>query len=295
MRPPIVARSSSVLQRGQCPPRVRWAMKVPVWTPPLRIASRVAARSTRRRWSSSASESDPAGVRGDSRARHSVSSASRLPTPEIEPWSSRRAFSAIVPRPTRSRKTSRETSAASGPDVVEVRLDHGAAEPSLVAQREPAAVGELEREAVPADRLLVDHDPPGHPEVQPEIRPAVGLGPQELAAPAGVREPAAGQRRRDLPGRVGAADVGIGVVDGDDLAPQRPLDLLAGALGLWEFRHMPEATILGACLDHDVAVTPFPARTSASSPRPSISTPTRSFSTSRTRSRRTRRTARASA
>ena len=42
-----------------------------------------------------------------------------------------------------------------------------------------------------------------------------------------------------------AADVGVAVVDGDDLAPQRPLDLLAGALGLWQFRHTPEATIPG--------------------------------------------------
>ena len=47
----------------------------------------------------------------------------------------------------------------------------------------------------------------------------------------------------DLAGRVRAADVGVAVVDGDDLAPERALDLLAGALGLWEFGHVSEATI----------------------------------------------------
>ena len=58
--------------------------------------------------------------------------------------------------------------------------------PSLIAQRHPAAVGEVEREAVPAARglLLVDRDPAGHSEVQPEARAAVvGLDPQELPAP----------------------------------------------------------------------------------------------------------------
>ena len=49
-----------------------------------------------------------------SRARHSVSSARRLPTPAMELWSSSRAFSAIEPRPIRFRNTSRETSNASG-------------------------------------------------------------------------------------------------------------------------------------------------------------------------------------
>src|SRR5262249_52395731 len=160
--------------------------------------------------------------------------------------------------------------------------DDRAAEPALVAQREPAAVGELEREAIPGRvRRLVDHDPPGHPEVQPELRPAVGLRPQELAAAVGLGEPAADQRLRGLARGVRARDVGVAVVDGDDLAVERPLELLAGAFGLGEFGHTAEATMRGRCRDHAARATPFPGPTSASSPRPWRLRPTRYSSTSR--------------
>ena len=69
----------------------------------------------------------------------------------------------------------------------EVRVEHRAAQAALVAQHEPTAVLELEREAVPEHRRavvrrrvaggrVVDDDPAGHPQVEPERRPAVGGG-----------------------------------------------------------------------------------------------------------------------
>ena len=161
VRPPTTPRSSGVPQRGQCPSRRRSPITSPVWTPPCRIAERVAARSWRRSRSSSSSDSDPAGRRGESRARQSVSSASRLPTPAITRWSSssRLERRRAAPDP-RAERRARDLGGV-GADVREVRRDERAAEPALVAQREPPAVGELEREAVPVARRrrLVDHDP----------------------------------------------------------------------------------------------------------------------------------------
>ena len=227
-------------------------MNVPVWTPPLRIASRVAARSTRRRWSSSSSVSVPAGVRGFSRAAR----ASRRRAGCRRPRSSllveqARLERRIVPRPTRSRKTSRETSAASGPTWA--KSGSITARPSRrlsrSASRPPSA--KSQREAVPA----------GCGSSSITIRPAIprcspSSGPPSVSAHRNLpRRRAFVSRwpvsaRGDLAGRVRAADVGVAVVDGDDLAAQRPLDLLAGALGLWEFRHVAEATIPAACRDH---------------------------------------------
>ena len=115
VRPPIVARARPVRQRGHAPSRRRSGMRSPVCAPPLRIADRTAARSARRSPSSCSADSSPAGSRGESRARHRISSASRLPIPAITPWSSSRAFNGAVPRPTRARNVSRPTSAASGP------------------------------------------------------------------------------------------------------------------------------------------------------------------------------------
>src|SRR5215218_6970570 len=128
-----------------------------------------------------------------------------------------------------------------GAHVGEVGLDHGPPEPPLVAQRQPPAVGEVEHEAVPAvlRGLLVDRDPPRHPEVQAEVGAAVvGLGPEELPAPVRRRQPPPDQRRRDLARRVRAAHVSVRVVDSDDLAVQRPLDLLARALCLRKLGHV---------------------------------------------------------
>ena len=216
-------------------------MKWPVWAPPLRIASRMAARTERRRWSSSSVDSSPAARRGLRRARQRISSASRLPTPEITPWSSSRAFSGAVPRPTRLRNSSRPTSAASGPTCEKSGSSIGAAEPALVAQGQPAAVGELEHEAVPVARRgrLVDGEAARHAEVQAELRPAVRLRPQELAAPVRLHQPVPDQRGGHLAGRVRAADVGVAVVDRDDLAADDELELPACAFG---FRQLGHAT-----------------------------------------------------
>ena len=75
------------------------------------------------------------------------------------------------------------------------------------------------------------------PEVQAELRAAVGLRPQELAAAVGVDQPVPDERRGHLAGRVRAADVGVAVVDRDDLAADDPLELPAGPFGLGQLGH----------------------------------------------------------
>ena len=61
----------------------------------------------------------------------------------------------------------------------------------------------------------------------------------------------ADERRGDLPRRVRAADVGVAVVDGDDLAADRAVHRLPGALGLGELGHRglraPDARAQLAC------------------------------------------------
>src|SRR3954454_22874110 len=90
-------------------------MNRPVWTPPLAMAERFAARIALRRRSSSASASAFAGRLGSIAAFHSASSARRLPTPAMTDWSMIRDLIAMRLRETRARKSARETSAASGP------------------------------------------------------------------------------------------------------------------------------------------------------------------------------------
>ena len=138
-----------------------------------------------------------------------------------------------------------------GTEALDLRLQARAPEAPLVAQDEAAAVGEAQREAVPhrvgalavglgvARRRVVDDDPTGHPEVQAEHGPIPGgLQPHRLAAAVGVEQPAADERVGDLARRVRAADVRVGVVDGDDLAVQRALgDQRAGSLDLGQLRH----------------------------------------------------------
>ena len=53
----------------------------------------------------------------------------------------------------------------------------------------------------------------------------------------GRRQAAADERGGDLAGRVRAADIGVAIVDRDDLAAQHTIDLLAGALCFGEFGH----------------------------------------------------------
>ena len=146
--------------------------------------------------------SSPAARRGESRARHSVSSASRLPTPAITPWSSSSRLQRRASRGRRARGTRRgSTSAASGPTCE--KSGSITARPSRrlsrSAIRPPSANSSTKRSQRLRRRLLVDRDPAGHAEVQAEIGPAVvGLRPQELPAPVRGGQPPADQRRRDL-------------------------------------------------------------------------------------------------
>jgi hypothetical protein len=124
---------------------------------------------------------------------------------------------------------------------VQRRLEHGATEPAPVAQGQAAAVLELEHEAVPAlgGRLAVDRDRARHAQVQPEHGAVVvGLHPHRLALSVGGDEPVAVQRRREVPGGMGAAHVRVAIVDVDDPPAQGALlDRLPGTLDLWQLGH----------------------------------------------------------
>ena len=180
----------------------------------------------------------PAGRRGDSRARQRVSSASRLPTPAITPWSSSRALSGAVPRPTRARKAARETSAASGPTCE--KSGAMSARPSRrlsrSASRPPSANSSENRSQCRGAGGSSTTIRPAIPRCRPSSGPR-RLDPEELAAPVAAQQPLPDQRRRDLARRVRAADVGVAIVDRDDLAVERAVDLNAGALGLGELGH----------------------------------------------------------
>ena len=107
-----------------------------------------------------------------------------------------RAFSGAVPRPTRVAELLAPDERGVWADAGEVGLQAHAPEPALVAQREHPAVGEADREAVPlravgaahpvAGGRVVDDDPPGHAEVDAEVRAlaVVGLDPHRLAVDA---------------------------------------------------------------------------------------------------------------
>ena len=192
---------------GSRAPRRRAAMTSPVWAPPRRIAERVAARTSRRRRSSSSVLSPPAGRRGSRRARHRISSASRLPTPDDhglvhEPRLQRRGPAAHA----RAELVARDLGGV-GADGGEVGLQARAAQPALVAQGEPAAVLEVHDEAVPAAgrRLLVDRDAPGHAEVQARAPARRRRSRPTSPCRGGARRSARGRRarRRSRPGRAG--------------------------------------------------------------------------------------------
>jgi hypothetical protein len=122
--------------------------------------------------------------------------------------------------------------------VAEVRVEHGAAQAALVAEDETAAIGELEREAIPPGAVVgVDQDPAGQPQVQPERRAVLGLEPHELPAAVGAGQGVAGERVRELAGGVGAADVGVAIVDRGDPPAERGLERAAGALRFGQLGH----------------------------------------------------------
>ena len=207
-RRPCRARAAS-RSAGSVPSRPRAFTKRPVWTPPSRTASAIALRRCRCRRSSSSRSSSPGGRFGDSWARHSTSSASRLPMPATCSWSSSCAFSGAVPRPTRSRNSAGLMSAASGPTCVKSgsRTARPRRRLSCSARRPP--VLELDREPVPVVRsgLSVDDDlarpcrgaarAPG-----PRRRPSPPRGTCRAAARAVSVRPGAGPRRAH-PARAG--------------------------------------------------------------------------------------------
>jgi hypothetical protein len=76
--------------------------------------------------------------------------------------------------------------------------------------------------------------------VQPEDRPAVGLDPHGLAPAVGLGQAPADEGVGQLARRVRAADVGVGVVHLDDLAPEGAVgDEGAGGLDLGQLGHLP--------------------------------------------------------
>jgi hypothetical protein len=121
-----------------------------------------------------------------------------------------------------------------GTEARGVGIEHRPAQTALVAQGEPTTALEVEREPVPApgSRLRVHHETARHAEVEAE-HGAGGVDPQHLPLAVGGRETVTLERRGNLPRRVRAADVGVGVVDGDDRPSQGVLlDDEARALGL---------------------------------------------------------------
>jgi len=128
--------------------------------------------------------------------------------------------------------------------VAEVRVEHRPPQPALVSEREAAAVVELDREAIP-DRLVVrgfERDGTGHPEMQSERRPVLRRQPEELSTPMRADELVADERRRELSGLMGAADVRVAVVDAGDPLAQHRLQRHAGSLGFREFGYAVQRT-----------------------------------------------------
>ncbi len=124
-------------------------------------------------------------------------------------------------------------------DVTEVGVQQRPAETPPVAQRESAAVLELNYEAVPAryrGRPFEDNVA-RHPEVQPQSRAVLGLEPEKLPPPVGADQLMADQSVGNLSGSVGPADIGVAVINGGDPPAEHLLERLSGALGLGQFGH----------------------------------------------------------
>ena len=210
----LAARArAALLPRGHEAPGVHAAVADRVRGPPraARAAGGRARRPTARPPAAAGSASRATASRRRAGCRRRRSRPGRAAAPSA----------AATPRPTRSRKTSRPTSAASGPTWE--KSGSISARPSRrlsrSAIRPPSANSSAKRSQLPRRRLLVDRDPARHAEVQAEVRAAVvGLDPQELPAPVRLGQPPADERRGDLARGVGAADVGVAVVDRDDLA-----------------------------------------------------------------------------
>src|SRR5215471_6733345 len=98
VRPATVPRTIGAPSRGHKASGLRYGTTDRAWTPPDRMAVRTARRSPRSNRSASGPLSSDVDRAGLIRASHSVSSASRLPTPARACWSSSRAFTGASPR-----------------------------------------------------------------------------------------------------------------------------------------------------------------------------------------------------
>ena len=178
---------------------------------------------------------------------------SRCPRSRPDPCS--RALIGAPEREIRLRNSSRETSAASGP--MWEKSGSRSARPrrrlSFSASRPPSANSSAKRSQRSGGSSIAIR--PAMPEVQSQRRP-VGLRPEELAAPVRGDEPVTDQGRAELARPVRPGDVGVGVVDRDDLAPQRTLDRLSRALGLRQFGHTQEATMRRHAVETNVPRRP---------------------------------------
>ncbi len=100
----------------------------------------------------SLAERESAGRSGESPARHSNSSAIRLPMPATRDWSSSRAFKGTLEPRSAAASADRLMVAASGPSPGHVRIEHHAAQAPRIADHQGATVVEPGR---PPDPLRV--------------------------------------------------------------------------------------------------------------------------------------------
>ena len=178
---------------------------------PLDEVGRWSGPDGRWRRRTSASASEPAGRRGESPARHSTSSAMRLPIPATLDWSSRRALSgADEPWPAHGPARPAETVAASGPSVRDVRVERaprrgasGRAPPASRRRRSRprtgpsagrAGVGRTRSWSTPVRPSTTEVA--GHPEADPQGGAAVDVEQQQLADAPGRGAAAARRARR---------------------------------------------------------------------------------------------------
>ena len=145
-----------------------------------------------------------------------------------------------------------------GTDMTEVRVQNRTAEAPFVPQRKARAVLEVNREPVPPRRLAHGSSTilPAIPKMQSERRAIAGLEPQELAPPVRGRELVTDERVLDLSRSVGAADVGVVVVDEGNPPAEDPFEGLAGAFGLGQFGHHSS---LDGCAVHHLGSVQEPA------------------------------------
>ena len=247
-------------------------MNSPVWTPPLRIASRVAARSSRRRCvellvAEAARRAPRVQPRAPQRlVGEQVADAGDRALVEQPRLDRHRpaadALAERVARRPRRRPGRRARSPARSP-----RGRAGACRAARAGRRRRTRARSDPSRRI---RRLVDHDPARHAEVQAELRAVVvGLGPEELPAPVGRGQPVPDQRGGDLAraragGRRRCRESSTATIS----RPSARSICWRARSASGQLRHATEATIRARdASDHAAPATPFPGPASASSPR----------------------------